>query len=71
MAALGIARLGAMLCETGAASEGVMQMGVKEALALIEREEAQAAQPAKRGVVAWVADRFWWSESGLMLRRTK
>ena len=47
-------------------------MGVKEeALALIEREEAQAAQPAKRGVVAWVADRFWWSESGLMLRRTK
>ena len=39
-------------------------MGVKEALALIEREEAQAAQPAKRGVVAWVADRFWWSNQG-------
>jgi len=34
-------------------------MGLKEALALIEREEAQATQPAKRGVVAWVADRFW------------
>ena len=30
----------------------------EEALALIEREEAQAARPAKRGVVAWVADRF-------------
>lgn len=33
-------------------------MGVKEALALIEREEAQATQPARRGVVASVADRF-------------
>jgi len=47
-----------MRCETGAASEGIMPMGVKEALALIEREEAQATQPARRGVVASVADRF-------------
>lgn len=39
-------------------ADGIVPMGVKEALALIEREEAQAAQPAKRGVVAWVADRF-------------
>jgi len=33
-------------------------MGVKEALALIEREVEQAKESAKRGVVAWVADRF-------------
>lgn len=39
-------------------AEGIVPMGVKEALALIEREEARAAQPARRGVVAWVADRF-------------
>jgi hypothetical protein len=39
-------------------ADGIAPMGVKEALALIEREEAQAARPAKRGVVAWVADRF-------------
>ena len=39
-------------------ADGIVPMGVKEALALIEREEAQATQPAKRGVVAWVADRF-------------
>ena len=39
-------------------ADGIVPMGVKEALALIEREEAQAAQPAKRGVVAWMADRF-------------
>ena len=39
-------------------ADGIVPMGVKEALALIEREETQAAQPAKRGVVAWVADRF-------------
>ncbi|WP_183148172.1 hypothetical protein [Denitratisoma oestradiolicum] len=39
-------------------ADGIVPMGVKEALALIEREEAQAALPAKRGVVAWVADRF-------------
>lgn len=39
-------------------ADGIVPMGVKEALALIEREEAQAAQLAKRGVVAWVADRF-------------
>ena len=39
-------------------ADGIVTMGVKEALALIEREEAQATQPAKRGVVAWVADRF-------------
>jgi len=39
-------------------AEGIVPMGVKEALALIERDEAQAAQPAERGVVAWVADRF-------------
>ena len=39
-------------------ADGVVPMGVKEALVLIEREEALAAQPAKRGVVAWVADRF-------------
>ena len=39
-------------------ADGIVPMGVMEALALIEREEAQAAQPAKRGVVAWVADRF-------------
>ncbi|MFN3359305.1 MAG: hypothetical protein ACK418_25335 [Pseudomonas sp.] len=39
-------------------ADGIVPMGVKEALALIEREEAQAAQPVKRGVVAWVADRF-------------
>lgn len=38
--------------------DGIVPMGVKEALALIEREEAQVAQPARRGVVAWVADRF-------------
>lgn len=47
-AALGIVRLGAICCETGGASDGIVPMGVKEALALIEREEA--AQPAKRGV---------------------
>ena len=39
-------------------ADGIVPMGVKEALALIKRAEAQAAQPAKRGVVAWVADRF-------------
>jgi hypothetical protein len=39
-------------------ADGIVPMGVKEALALIEREEVQVAQPAKRGVVAWVADRF-------------
>lgn len=39
-------------------ADGIVPMGVKEALAQIEREEAQATQPAKRGVVAWVADRF-------------
>lgn len=39
-------------------AEGIVPMGVKEALVLIEREEAQATQPAKRGVVAWVEDRF-------------
>ena len=39
-------------------ADGIVPMGVKEALALIEREEAQATQPAKRSVVAWVADRF-------------
>ncbi len=39
-------------------ADGIVPMGVKEALALIEREEAQATQPAKRGVVAWLADRF-------------
>ena len=39
-------------------ADGIVPMGVKEALALIEREEAQAKQSAKRGVVAWVADRF-------------
>jgi hypothetical protein len=39
-------------------ADGIVPMGVKEALALIEREEVQATQPAKRGVVAWVAERF-------------
>jgi len=39
-------------------ADGIVPMGVKEALALIEREEKQAKEPAKRGVVAWVADRF-------------
>ena len=39
-------------------ADGIVPIGVKEALALIEREEALATQPAKRGVVAWVADRF-------------
>lgn len=38
--------------------DGIVPMGVKEALALIEREEVQAAQPVRRGVVAWVADQF-------------
>lgn len=38
--------------------DGIVPMGVKEALALIERKEEEAAQPAKRGVVAWVADSF-------------
>ena len=32
-------------------ADGIVPMGVKEALALIEREEAQANQPAKRGLV--------------------
>ena len=36
--------------------DGIVPMGVKEALALIEREEAQAAQPTKRGVIAWVTN---------------
>ncbi len=39
-------------------ADGIVPMGMKEALALIEREEAQAEPPVKRGVVAWVADRF-------------
>lgn len=39
-------------------ADGIVPMGVKEALALIEQEEAQATQAPKRGVVAWVADRF-------------
>jgi len=39
-------------------ADGIVPMGVKKAMALIEREEALATQPAKRGVVAWVADRF-------------
>jgi hypothetical protein len=38
--------------------DGIVPIGVKEALTLIEREDAQAAQPAKRGLVAWVADQF-------------
>lgn len=44
-----------MWCETCTAFDDIVPMGVKEALALIEREEAQATQPAKRGVVAWVS----------------
>ncbi|GAB6059442.1 hypothetical protein [Desulfonatronum parangueonense] len=36
--------------------DGIVPMGVKEALALIEREEAQAARPAKRGLLAWLTD---------------
>jgi len=39
-------------------ADGIVPMGVKEALALIVREETQAKQSVKRGVVAWVADRF-------------
>ena len=39
-------------------ADGIVPMGVKEALALIEREEAQAEPRPKCGVVAWVADRF-------------
>ena len=30
-------------------ADGIVPMGMKEVLALIEREEAQAAQPARRG----------------------
>ena len=37
-------------------ADGIVPMGVKGALSLIEREDA--AKPGKRGVVAWVADRF-------------
>ena len=51
--------------------ESYLEGHLAQGRAYFTREEAQAAQPAKRGVVAWVADRFWWSESGLMLRRTK
>ena len=36
--------------------DGIVPMGMKEAQAMIEREDA--AKPGKRGVVAWVADRF-------------
>lgn len=54
----GIVSLGVVWCETCTAFDDIVPMGVKEALALIEREEVQATQPAKRGVVAWVADRF-------------
>lgn len=39
-------------------ADGIVPMGVKEALTLIQREEAQAEPRPKRGVVAWVADRF-------------
>lgn len=39
-------------------ADGIVPMGVKEAQARVEQEETQATQPTKRGVVAWVADRF-------------
>lgn len=55
--------IGATLSRRGTDIPTVVPFGLTEAFATdaqkqIEREEAQATQPAKRGVVAWVADRF-------------